>query len=983
MMPPICSTSSATSSKANLSSRKRKVPSASHNLFKFFAPRTGPVPSLGPSTTSLCKKSKEEENLEWAIQESLREHQQQKEKLNGEDNEERNSTSEGKDYNDVLDDVASNQPPPPNTPPCSSMPMAPPLSCQERTSIEVTSSSKTSSKVCSARNAFSLLMSSSSADSNSAPAYLQSLSTLPRTGSGYSSASDADPLLTPSTLIKLWTQCDQIEARNKLKRGTRKKREVPFYKVLFGMPLSVDAFRFGHIEGCVGYFLSHAHSDHYAGLSSSWSAGPIYCSQTTGNLMISSLGVPKEFVHPLPYDTEWEVPQSGGVTVTLLPANHCPGSCVFLFKGPRTAYILPKPAPALGIPAAAPLPCIDPVTTKEKQWRYLHCGDFRASPALLNHPAMKGVHLDIIYLDTTYLNPRYCFPAQEEVVRECAQCVWDNLESKDRLRVEQQLREWEHAGWKICEEVSWRNIKGAKEEREEAKRRKFEEERRGMTGWLRGDLKRSETLASPDVSTDMADERAALNDGDADEEAAWRNTHAQVASRNGPIMYADRDFDEEEFGGSNLSHDNDVAEVDGQKKFKAALLDADDIAGSAFKSTKGQAASDHTLSDALQIKIEGSTKIEPQTFSPSPADGTSNTKVFQSTISPGVVGSRVLRALDFDQQANDDSRDAPDNRLSGIPFWRRLRHSKLETRSKEYVGLDQTGLVVPQRQSHLSFKRVADDANNNKSAVKMPNHKAEALVQVCNHSLSSAQGQGAPGRLLIVVGTYSIGKEKIAVSCALRLGTRIFCCSPRKYRIFSQLEDELLLQSLLTTDPTKAQVHVTNIFSVSYESLRSHLDALKKGWGMEVSRCIAFRPTGWSYSPLAGTVIPNISLAGGRAGEIANDVVSSLVASNLARERYDWKRSFRPTRDSTATIQIYGVPYSEHSSFFELTCFALSLESWDRIIPTVNVGNKASRAKMDAWIRAWKKERANRGKQSGSAAHGIPRGVVGRNMEYF
>lgn len=36
-----------------------------------------------------------------------------------------------------------------------------------------------------------------------------------------------------------------------------------------------------------------------------------------------------------------------------------------------------------------------------------------------------------------------------------------------------------------------------------------------------------------------------------------------------------------------------------------------------------------------------------------------------------------------------------------------------------------------------------------------------------------------------------------------------------------------------------------------------------------------------------------------------------------------------------------GVPYSEHSSFFELTCFALSVPGPDvRMIATVNVGNE-------------------------------------------
>lgn len=39
-------------------------------------------------------------------------------------------------------------------------------------------------------------------------------------------------------------------------------------------------------------------------------------------------------------------------------------------------------------------------------FRYLHCGDFRASPQHVLHPAVKGKKLDHVYLDTTYLDPK-------------------------------------------------------------------------------------------------------------------------------------------------------------------------------------------------------------------------------------------------------------------------------------------------------------------------------------------------------------------------------------------------------------------------------------------------------------------------------------------------------------------------------------------------------------------------------------------------
>jgi hypothetical protein len=43
----------------------------------------------------------------------------------------------------------------------------------------------------------------------------------------------------------------------------------------------------------------HAHSDHYTNLSKAWNYGPIYCSITTGNLIVHMLGVePKWVVSP-------------------------------------------------------------------------------------------------------------------------------------------------------------------------------------------------------------------------------------------------------------------------------------------------------------------------------------------------------------------------------------------------------------------------------------------------------------------------------------------------------------------------------------------------------------------------------------------------------------------------------------------------------------------------------------------------------------
>jgi DNA cross-link repair 1A protein len=60
---------------------------------------------------------------------------------------------------------------------------------------------------------------------------------------------------------------------------------------------------------------------------------------------------------------------------------------------------------------------------------HLHCGDFRASSSILNQKLNyldREVQLkftdflfDSVYLDTTYANPKHCFPPQEQVIAAC------------------------------------------------------------------------------------------------------------------------------------------------------------------------------------------------------------------------------------------------------------------------------------------------------------------------------------------------------------------------------------------------------------------------------------------------------------------------------------------------------------------------------------------------------------------------------------
>ncbi|KAM5243578.1 DNA cross-link repair 1A protein isoform 1-T5 [Hipposideros larvatus] len=163
--------------------------------------------------------------------------------------------------------------------------------------------------------------------------------------------------------------------------GEVRKRTCPFYKKIPGTGFTVDAFQYGSVEGCTAYFLTHFHSDHYAGLSKNFTF-PVYCSEITGNLLKRKLHVQEQYIHPLPVDTECVV---NGVKVVLLDANHCPGAVMILFYL-RDGNVV------------------------------LHTGDFRADPSM-ERSLLAGQRIHTLYLDTTYCSPEYSFPSQQEVIQ--------------------------------------------------------------------------------------------------------------------------------------------------------------------------------------------------------------------------------------------------------------------------------------------------------------------------------------------------------------------------------------------------------------------------------------------------------------------------------------------------------------------------------------------------------------------------------------
>jgi len=193
---------------------------------------------------------------------------------------------------------------------------------------------------------------------------------------------------------------------------SRDPNMIPHYKVIkLGngiQPIIVDGFQYADRARLSSiYFLSHFHSDHYIGLKKTFD-GIIYCTQVTANLLLRQFKIKPEHVRALPLDkpvkldiapniiTKNNIPVVSNnnnststtsssskrklqVVVTLIDANHCPGSCIMLFQiGNKMPY------------------------------RYLlHTGDFRYIRSMRSHKALKDIsHLECLYLDTTYCNPK-------------------------------------------------------------------------------------------------------------------------------------------------------------------------------------------------------------------------------------------------------------------------------------------------------------------------------------------------------------------------------------------------------------------------------------------------------------------------------------------------------------------------------------------------------------------------------------------------
>jgi len=194
--------------------------------------------------------------------------------------------------------------------------------------------------------------------------------------------------------------------------------------------VSCDRFNGANLESDQ-FFLSHCHADHMVGLDSEnfhqklasknhvKVNNKIYCSAISKTFILKKFaarGLDSKWICVLPHNSPRTVNVFNKakaamfkLRVTAIPANHCPGSVMFLFEAMQ-----------------------EPPDEETPEWRILYTGDFRfeepfdlSSLQALHDPHGNVIRVDEMFLDTTFASNDYkSFPSREEALVK----IWDKVQ---------------------------------------------------------------------------------------------------------------------------------------------------------------------------------------------------------------------------------------------------------------------------------------------------------------------------------------------------------------------------------------------------------------------------------------------------------------------------------------------------------------------------------------------------------------------------
>ncbi|XP_073051840.1 uncharacterized protein [Primulina eburnea] len=177
--------------------------------------------------------------------------------------------------------------------------------------------------------------------------------------------------------------------------------------------------------------------------------------------------------------------------------------------------------------------------------------------------------------------------------------------------------------------------------------------------------------------------------------------------------------------------------------------------------------------------------------------------------------------------------------------------------------------------------------------------KQEAVIQFV---IDSIQAEAFNPKTLFLIGSYTIGKERLFIEVARVLRKKIYVTSA-KLRILECLDLQKEDMQWLTLNEQESHIHVVPMWSIASFKRLKHMSNQYMG---RYSLIVAFSPTGWSFGK----------------------------GKKSTGKR--WQQG---------TIIRYEVPYSEHSSFTELRDFVKLISPVD-IIPSVNNHGRDSHNSM-------------------------------------
>lgn len=146
-----------------------------------------------------------------------------------------------------------------------------------------------------------------------------------------------------------------------------------------------------------------------------------------------------------------------------------------------------------------------------------------------------------------------------------------------------------------------------------------------------------------------------------------------------------------------------------------------------------------------------------------------------------------------------------------------------------------------------------------------------------------------------------IGKERIALAIAVKIGSKIYVPGWKKSVLMTFEWPELLER--LTDDPHEAMVHMVSMGSFNKEALSEYLDPF---YPKHATHILAIRPTGWT----------------------------GLKTSTTTHDYRSTDSAGQP-RVRKQALTVHSVPYSEHSSFTELSGLLAGCPA-ELVIPTVS-----------------------------------------------